>query len=87
MRLATFGLAVLGLAAVLAPAPVRAEMPYDPYPWCAVYGGDAGGSTNCGFLTLDQCRATVNGMGGYCAHNQFYNPGRTDARSRYRVQH
>jgi hypothetical protein len=29
-----------------------------PYPWCAVYGGRGGGGTNCGFLTIEQCRAT-----------------------------
>ena len=22
--------------------------PHDPYPWCAVYSGDAGGASNCG---------------------------------------
>ena len=21
--------------------------PHDPYPWCAVYSGDAGGASNC----------------------------------------
>jgi hypothetical protein len=42
------------------------------YPWCAVYGGKAGGSSNCGFSTLEQCRATVSGMGGFCARNSFY---------------
>lgn len=45
----------------------------DPYRWCAVYGGgDDGGGTNCYFLTLDQCRAAISGMGGFCAPNQFY---------------
>ena len=65
------------------PAPaVRAyDMPYDPYPWCAVYSGDAGGASNCGFLTIDQCRATVSGIGGSCEPNQFYNP-RPAARAR-----
>ncbi len=43
----------------------------DPYRWCAVYGGDGGG-TNCGFITLEQCRATISGMGGFCEPNQFY---------------
>jgi hypothetical protein len=44
----------------------------DPYRWCAVYGGDAGGASNCGFVTIEQCRATVSGMGGFCEPNQFY---------------
>ena len=39
--------------------------------------GDSGlGATNCGFLTIEQCRATVSGIGGFCVPNQFYNPQR-----------
>jgi hypothetical protein len=45
----------------------------DPYKWCAQYsGGAAGGGTNCGFVTLEQCRATVSGIGGFCTENLFY---------------
>jgi Protein of unknown function (DUF3551) len=36
--------------------------------------GTAGGGTNCGFFTIEQCRATVSGIGGFCVPNQFYNP-------------
>jgi len=42
----------------------------DPYKWCAVYS--AYGATNCGFSTIEQCRATINGGGGSCVPNQFY---------------
>ena len=42
-----------------------------PYKWCAISGGK-GGATNCGFVTLAQCRATVSGVGGSCTPNQFY---------------
>jgi hypothetical protein len=75
MRYAILGLAVAaGLAASFLAGPASAE----PYRWCANYGGKAGGTTNCGFVTLAQCRATVSGMGGFCAENQFYSgPGRT----------
>jgi peptidoglycan hydrolase-like protein with peptidoglycan-binding domain len=31
--------------------------------WCAAYYN---GSQNCGFYTLDQCRAAVSGVGGSC---------------------
>jgi Protein of unknown function (DUF3551) len=50
-------------------APARAEI---EYPWCAEYGmsGDLG--KNCGFSTIEQCRATVSGIGGSCVPNQFY---------------
>jgi hypothetical protein len=59
------GLAALALLGTL--ASVRAyEKPYDPYKWCAV-GSEA---TNCGFLTLEQCRMSSRN----CQPNQFYNP-------------
>lgn len=73
-RLAAMTLAALTLLAAAA-APARAyEKPYDPYPWCAAYGYDMGGASNCGFLTWEQCMATVSGVGGFCEPNQFYNP-------------
>jgi hypothetical protein len=51
----------------------------DPYRWCAVYGGsEFGGSTNCYFITLEQCRAAVSGNGGFCTVNQFYSGGSVD---------
>ena len=86
MRLAALAIAALSLPAALGPSPAHAyDMPYDPYPWCAMYSGDGGGGTNCGFLTLEQCRATVSGVGGFCARNQFYNPERSpSARKRVR---
>ena len=43
----------------------------DPYRWCAMYG--ARGATNCYFVSLDQCRAALSGMGGFCQPNNFYN--------------
>lgn len=33
------------------------------YHWCAAYSN---GSTNCGFSTIEQCRAAVSGVGGSC---------------------
>jgi hypothetical protein len=45
----------------------------DPYRWCAELGGGGEGSfTNCYFLTLAQCEATVNSLCGFCRHNYFY---------------
>lgn len=55
-------------AVVLLPAAGSA----DPYKWCAVYSGGWAGGTNCGFVTIEQCRATVSGIGGFCEPNQFY---------------
>jgi Protein of unknown function (DUF3551) len=51
--------------------------------------GDSGlGQVNCGFLTIEQCRATVSGIGGFCLPNQFYNPKRPakDAQKRQEVR-
>lgn len=46
------------------------------YPWCAYYnlGQDGGGATNCGFVTFQQCLATVSGIGGSCGANLMYQP-------------
>lgn len=40
----------------------------DPYKWCAV--DNSGGGTNCGFVTIEQCRATISGKGGSCEPRQ-----------------
>ena len=58
------GLALVGFAISASSATA------DPYPWCANYGTPGG--TNCGFVTIEQCRATISGMGGFCEPNQFY---------------
>jgi hypothetical protein len=43
------------------------------YPWCAQYSGMGDGGRNCGFSTIEQCMATVSGIGGFCEPNLFYN--------------
>ena len=49
----------------------------DPYKWCAAYRN---GGNNCGFTTIEQCRASVSGVGGTCEPNQFYTgPDKTSA--------
>ena len=44
------------------------------YPWCAHYGGADNDSTNCGFSTIEQCRAAISGVGGFCQTNPRYIP-------------
>jgi Protein of unknown function (DUF3551) len=68
-RIAMIGIAAIAHLPTLS-TPARAEI---EYPWCAQYGSDAEGR-NCGFSTLEQCRATVSGIGGSCEPNLFY-PG------------
>ena len=43
-------------------------------------------TTNCGFLTIEQCKATASGMGGFCVINQFYNPQRSAKGARKRQE-
>jgi len=45
------------------------------YPWCADYGGQMGGSSNCGFSTYEQCQAALSGNGGFCNRNTQYTGG------------
>ena len=73
---------LLLLIVLLACSSFAQAAPYDPYPWCAVYGGSWSGASNCGFKTLQQCMATVSGIGGSCEPNQFYNPGRSGRRAK-----
>jgi hypothetical protein len=63
---------ILAAVASISATPATAGI---EYPWCAQYGGGAkGGGRNCGFTTIEQCRATISGMGGFCTPNLFY-PG------------
>ena len=89
MRFGTKVIAALVMVpAVLTQTPATA-LPCDNTRWCAEYSGGGGGvgGTNCGFFTIEQCRATVSGIGGFCVPNQFYNPcgpaGRRSSRYRY----
>jgi hypothetical protein len=67
MILATTVFVGLAAAALFAAGNAQA----DPYKWCAVLNmGDA--AYNCGFNTIEQCRATVSGVGGSCEPNPFY---------------
>jgi hypothetical protein len=81
MRLLTFVLLTIPVALIISTGGANA-LPYDPYPWCAVYGGRMSGSSNCGFSTLQQCMATASGIGGSCEPNQFYNPRASAKRSK-----
>jgi hypothetical protein len=56
------------------------------YPWCAYYGGQMGGSSNCGFVSFQQCMATLSGMGGFCDRNTQYVPTSATA-PHYRPRH
>ena len=71
--------AITGFAAAALFAPGNAQA--NPYKWCAVLNvGDA--AYNCSFVTIEQCRASVSGIGGFCEPNPFYGePGRIPAKT------
>jgi uncharacterized protein DUF3551 len=62
---------VLAVLLLVATGSLAENARADPYRWCAQYSGKSG-ATNCYFLTLGQCRATVSGVGGFCVPNNFY---------------
>jgi hypothetical protein len=66
MRVAIAALFTLIVASALEPA--RA----DPYRWCATYGTGFGGAESCYFMTVEQCWASVSGLGGFCRPNNLY---------------
>jgi hypothetical protein len=67
MRLAVA--ALFSLIVCAAAKPVHA----DPYRWCAEYAGYGGGGVeSCYYLTLEQCRASVSGIGGWCRESVWY---------------
>lgn len=54
-------------AAFLAPQVAQAR----EYPWCARYDWS---TYNCGFVSFQQCLATISGIGGRCEPNPRYVP-------------
>ncbi len=85
MRKALFSFAAIAVFAATFNAGTAGA---DPYKWCAIYsGGRDGGGTNCGFVTLEQCRATISGIGGSCTENQLYTGPTERAARRARKHH
>jgi Protein of unknown function (DUF3551) len=81
--------ALLATVAMSAGAPTTVNaQPYDPYAWCAEYGGGGrGGGTNCYFKTFQQCQWAISGNGGTCRRNLFYTgPAYDDDYPRYRYR-
>jgi hypothetical protein len=83
-------LIVCGAVALALIAESGAQAQAREYPWCAFYGGIGGsgiGSStyNCGFVSFQQCLATISGVGGSCRPNPRYvgEPVRRQKRPRY----
>ena len=61
--------ALFSLMVLSAVEPAKA----DPYRWCAQYGGFGGGGVeSCYYVTIEQCRAAVSGIGGWCRESGWY---------------
>jgi hypothetical protein len=61
--------ALFSLVVLSAAEPAKA----DPYRWCAVYASFGGGGVeSCWYLTIEQCRAAVSGLGGFCKESGWY---------------
>jgi hypothetical protein len=63
--------------AIVAASPAAAQ---EPYAWCAQYRPPLD-ATNCGFVSYQQCMATITGIGGICYRNPAY-PGPRAPRKR-----
>ena len=63
MRTSLLALAALVAAGSATPAAAAS------YPWCARYSTSGG---ECSFNTLEQCMATLSGIGGYCFQSPYY---------------
>ena len=66
------GLIVIGLTAS-ACSSARQRLP-----WCADIGEP--GPTDCGYVSFEQCKEAVSGVGGYCRQNPFAGTGRSGQR-------
>jgi hypothetical protein len=50
------------------------------YPYCA--SGQWAGGGGCSYSTLEQCRASISGVGGVCVSNPRYTPATRPPRAR-----
>ncbi|HEX3939624.1 MAG TPA: DUF3551 domain-containing protein [Xanthobacteraceae bacterium] len=75
MRIMLFVLAMVAAGFAMA-SPAQAQN----YPWCAYYDGGEDQSVNCGFVSREQCMASVSGIGGFCMPNNTYQPLRPPRR-------
>jgi hypothetical protein len=72
--------AVIGMAVLSGTDQAKAQN----YPWCAIVEIGVGQAENCGFVSLQQCQATIHSQGGFCQRNPSYrgNDGGGDSQRR-----
>jgi hypothetical protein len=84
MRIVSGATAVAAFILSLGAGSAKAEI---EYPWCAAYTGPARGVVTCGFVTWEQCQATVHGVGGFCQMNPRFIAAGGEPPLRRRVRH
>jgi hypothetical protein len=52
---------------------INVDGPAQATPWCAWFTGYSY-NYDCSYYTFEQCLATINGVGGYCARNVYPEP-------------
>ncbi len=62
---------MIGLAAAALAGAMSGPAQAREYPWCARYDWT---TSNCGFVSLQQCLATISGIGGRCEPNPRFAP-------------
>ena len=72
MRHFILAVSMLALAAIAVPLAATGPAQAVEYPWCA--SGQWAGGGGCSFTTLEQCRASISGVGGSCVTNPRYAP-------------
>jgi hypothetical protein len=71
---------VVAAAGVAAGSPARAQV---EYPWCAITSLNLG-TPVCDYATIEQCRASIVGGGGFCQPNGRFTPQAQVPRRGYR---
>jgi uncharacterized protein DUF3551 len=65
------------LGALLIPIAIAANVTAakaQNYPWCGHIDEGSDDAVNCGFVSYEQCMATIRGEGGFCEANTLYLP-------------
>lgn len=70
MRRSILAVSMLALAAIAVTMAATGPAQAQEYPYCA--SGQWAGGGGCSYSTLDQCRASISGVGGVCVSNPRY---------------
>jgi hypothetical protein len=68
--------AIAGSALIGGSTPAAAQWGWhpSPIPFCASFSDRGGGYESCSYYTMEQCRASVSGVGGRCFENPSFVP-------------